>query len=278
MNENIVHTPTRINKWLCHKLECFGDFIKYYSTDKSRFYLEPFAGGGIYTCKDTDCLVDGSELRALKDGFSKCIFLVNDVQDASNLKYLTASIKSESAVITGNCINDKILRQAFNLIPRSESSFAFIDPPGYNRLRWSTINKLAAHGTDWKGYRMDLLIVFPLEMALLRNITRPDCEASINRLYGNRDWQQVRQKRQDDEIGHSEARKKLVSLYKAGLKNLGYRYVEELKPARFSNPPNYHLFWASDTRSRLQELIDIWSKPRYLPCELFSNVSVHKDA
>ena len=277
MNEKIVHTPRIINKWLCHKLECFGDFIKSYSTGKPRFYLEPFAGCGIYTCKDTNCLVDGSELRALKDGFLKCIFVVNDLQDAICLQEITTQIKTESAVITGNCINDITLRQAFNLIPRSETSFAFINPPGYNRLRWSTIKKLAAHGIDWKGHKMDLLIVFPLEMALLRNITRPDCEASINRLYGNRDWQQVRQKRQDGEIGQSEARKKLVSLYKAGLKSLGYRYVDDFKPARFSNPPNYHLFWASDTLSRLQELTDIWSKPRYLPCELFSNVGNKKN-
>ena len=277
MNERIVHTPRIINKWLCHKLECFGDFINSYSTDEPRFYLELFAGYGIYTCKDTNCLVDGSELRALKDGFLKCIFLVNDVQDASSLKKLTTQIKAESAVIIGNCINDKTLLQAFNLIPRSGSSFAFINPPGYNRLRWKTIEKLAAHGTDWQGHMMDLLIVFPLEMALLRNLSRPDCEASINRLYGNREWQQVRQKMLDNKIGHNEARQKLVSLYKEGLKNLGYRYIEDLKPARFSNPPNYHLFWASDTRNRLQELTDIWSKPRYLPCELFGNASVKKD-
>ena len=271
MNERLVQTPKIINKWFCHKLECFGDFIKSYSRDKSRYYLEPFASGGVYTCKGADCLTDGSELRSLKNGFIECIFLVNDVNDARNLKKRIAKINTKSAVITGNCINDKILRQAFNLIPRSEKSFVFIDPPGYNRLRWSTIKKLSAHGKDWQDHKMDLLIVFPLEMALLRNITRPDCEASINRLYGNCDWQQVRQRIQDSRIGHSEARKKLIFLYKTGLKGLGYRYVEDVKPARFSSPPNYHLFWASDTCNRLKELTNLWNKPRYLPCELFSN-------
>lgn len=277
MNEKLIHTPRIINKWLCHKLECFGDFIKSYSADEPRFYLELFARGGIYTCKDTDCLVDGSELRALKDGFLKCIYLVNDVKNAKSLKILTTPIKAESTIITGNCINDKTLRQAFNLIPRSISSFVFIDPPGYNRLRWTTIKKLAAHGMDWKSHKMDLLIVFPLEMALLRNLNRSDCEASINRLYGNREWQLVKQKMLDKKIGHNEARQKLVLLYKAGLKDLGYRYVDDVKPARFSNPPNYHLFWASDTHKRLKDLSDIWSKPRYLPCELFGNLSVEKD-
>jgi three-Cys-motif partner protein len=276
MNEKIFHAPRLINKWLCHKLECFGDFIKSYSINESRFYLEPFAGGGIYTCKGIDCFVDGSEIRALKNGFLKCIYIVNDVKDAGSLKKQTTPIKGENAIIIGNCINESTLHQAFNLIPRSYSSFAFVDPPGYNKLRWSTITKLATHGFDWKGNKTDLLIVFPLEMALLRNLTRMDCEASINRLYGNHNWQEIRQRRLDDKIGYGEARLKLISLYRSGLKNLGYRYVNNLKPARFSNPPIYHLFWASDTHNRLKELTDIWSKPRYLPCELFTNVDVIK--
>lgn len=272
MNNPKTQIPRKINKWLCHKLECFSEFVKTYSTDKSRCYLELFAGCGMCTCKNTDCLVDGSELRALKNGFIKCIFIVKDSQDARNLKKLTTQLKSDSAVISGNCITENVMHRAFDLIPRSAASFAFVDPPGYNRLRWSTIRKLAAHGKDWKGYKTELLIVFPLEMALLRNLTRPDCEASINRLYGNQKWQTVRQKRLDDRIGHGEARKQLVALFKTGLKSLGYRYVDDLKPARFSNPPNYHLFWASDSDSRAKQLSDIWSKPRYLPCELFGNV------
>ncbi|UCG53931.1 MAG: three-Cys-motif partner protein TcmP [Dehalococcoidia bacterium] len=271
MNEGLVHTPKIINKWFCHKLECFGDFIKSYSRDESGFYLEPFASGGVYTCKGTDCLTEGAELRSLKDSFLECIFLANDINDARNLKKLISKIDTKSVIINGNCINDKILRQAFDLIPRSAKGFCFIDPPGYNRLRWSTIKNLSAHGKDWHGHKMDLLIIFPLEMALLRNITRSDCEASINRLYGNRDWQQVRQRIQNNSIVHSEARKKLVSLYKTSLKSLDYRYVEDIKPARFSRPPNYHLFWTSDNRNRVKELTELWTKPRYLPCELFSN-------
>ena len=276
MNNPKAQIPKIINKWLCHKLECFGEFVKTYSTDKSRCYLELFAGCGMCTCKNTDCLVDGSELRALKDSFLRCIFIVKDNQDARNLKKLTTQIKADSSIISGNCISEKIIRHAFDLIPRSAASFAFVDPPGYNRLRWSTIKKLATHGKDWKGHKVELLIVFPLEMALVRNLTRPDCEASINRFFGNHDWQPIRQKVLDNKIGHSEARKQLVALFKAGLKSIGYRYVEDVKPARFSNPPNYHLIWASDSHSRAKQLADIWSMPRYLPCELFSDVGKNK--
>ena len=103
-------------------------------------------------------------------------------------------------------------------------------------------------------------------MALLRNLTRPECEASITRLYGNRKWQDVKQKRLEGKIGPDEVRHQLVKLFKAGLRGLGYKYVEDFKPASSARQPFYHLIWASDSRAKM--LTDAWSKQRYLPCEL----------
>jgi three-Cys-motif partner protein len=272
MNEPKI--PRQINKWLCHKLECFADYIDAYTRKNSRCcYMDLFAGCGSCTCKGTDCLVDGSELRALKtkNRFAKFIFVVKNPRDAESLKRLTNPLNADNsvAIVAGNCISDRVMRQALDLIPRSTASIALVDPPGYRGFRWSMIRKLAAHGSDWQGHKMDLLIIFPLEMALLRNLSRPECEASINRFYGNQKWQQVRQKRQDGRILLDEARKQLVKLFKTGLKGLGYRYVEDLKPALFSKPPYYHLIWASDSNSQVKKLTDIWGKARYLPCELF---------
>ena len=268
--------PRQIQKWTCHKLECFSDYIEAYTKtlgNNGCCYLELFAGCGSCTCKDIDCIIDGSELRALriKNKFRKCIFVVSNHQNVENLKRLAApfSAGNEVEIITGNLISDKVMRQVFDLIPRSTTSLALIDPSGYRRLRWSTIKKLAIHGSDWRGHKMCLLIILPLEMALLRNLARPECEASINRLFGNQKWQLIRQERLEGKIEADEARRKLVGLFKAGLKNLGYRYVEDLKPAHFTNPPYYHLIWASDRGSEAKELADAWGKERYLPCELF---------
>jgi hypothetical protein len=63
----------------------------------------------------------------------------------------------------------------------------------------------------------------------------------------------------------------LIKLFKKGLKELQYRYVDDLQPAHFSNPPVYHIIRASDSVSHKKELNDIWNKPRFLPCELFGN-------
>ena len=265
-----MNKPKQIRKWACHELECFADYIEAYTRalgKNSCCYLELYAGCGNCTCKGTDCIIPDSSLRALGTKFAKYIFIVSDSQDTAALKQLTASYDRVD-IITGNPVNDKVLQQVFDLIPRSTASLAFIAPPGYRALRWSTIKKLVAHGRDWQGHKMELLILFPLEMALLRNLTRPECQASITRLYGNQKWQEIRQKRLEGKIGPDEMRHQLVELFKTGLKSLGYKYVEDFKPASLASIPFYHVIWASDTDRRAKMLSDAWGKERYLPCEL----------
>ncbi len=262
-----------IRKWACHKLECFSDYIEAYTAALSKgsyCYLELYASGGKCLCKGTDCIIEDSALRALtvKRPFDHYIFIAKDPDDAQSLAHLTASSDSDVSLITGNPVSEKVLQQAFDIIPRSASSFALIDPPGYRQLRWSTIRKLAAHGLDWKGHKVELLILFPLEMALLRNLTRPDCEASINRLYGHRDWQAISQKRLAGKMSLEKMRKKLVRLFMTGLKGLGYKYVEDFTPASPSTHPLYHVISANDSGHRMKMISEAWGKARYLPCEL----------
>ncbi len=266
--------PRRIKRWDCHKLECFADYIDAYTgslTDTECYYVELYAGGGKCLCEGTDCCIEDSSLRALRSRtkFAKYIFVVRDHENAESLQQQIAPDNTNDIeIIADNCNREKGIRHLLDIIPRSASSFAFIDPGGYRRLRWSTIRKLAAHSSDWKGRKMDLLLIFPLEMALLRNLTRPECAASITRLYGNYKWQEIKQKKLDGEIGLSEGRHQLVGLFKAGLKSLGYKHVEDFKPASFSRQPFYHLILASDRNRATEILEDAWGKPRYLPCEL----------
>ncbi len=269
-----MNKPKQIRKWTCHKLECFAEYIEAYTRaldNNQCCYLELYAGGGNCICKGTDCVIEDSALRALGTGtrFAKYILITRDSQEAKSLKQLTAPYETaDIEIITGNCFNEKVLQQAFDLIPRSASSFALIDPPGYRKLRWSTIRKLETHSSDWKGHKIDLLIIFPLEMALLRNLTRPECQASITRLYGNRKWEEIKQKRLEGKIGPDEMRRQLVKLFKAGLRGLGYKYVEDFKPASPSRQPFYHLIMASDSKRGAKMISDAWDKERYLPCEL----------
>lgn len=267
--------PRQIRKWTCHKLECFSDYIQAYAKRLGKTnccYLELYAGCGSCVCKGTDCRIDDSELRALKakTKFAKYIFVVRNRQNAENLKWLTTPYNTDNIeVITGDCNNEKVIRQLFDLIPRSASSFALIDPIGYRRVHWSTIKQLATHGADWKGNKVDLLIFFPLEMALLRNLMRPECQTSITRLYGNQQWEEIKQEKLSGKIELGEVRSRLVELFKAGLRGLGYNYVEDFKPTWSSPQPFYHLILASDSDTGTKIMKDAWGKSRYLPCELF---------
>jgi len=263
-----------INKWYCYKLECLGDLIEAYSEtlEGKCCYVELYAGCGRCTCRDTLCQIDDAEPRVLRarTRFEKYIFIVPDPDDALSLKELLAPYRAENSIeiISGNSINERVLEEVFDLIPRSASSFALIDPPGYRKLRWSLLRKLAKHSNDWQGHKMDLLIIFPLEMALVRNLTRPECEASITRLYGNRKWQQTKKELLEGKIRLSKARQQLVELFKDGLKGLGYRHVADFKPGGFGGSPVYRVILATDNDRRVRLLRGAWGKERYLPCEL----------
>jgi three-Cys-motif partner protein len=267
---------SQVSKWACHKIECLADFIQEVSagTKDGGCYVELFAGPGSYTCREAACTsFEGIEPRVLKikHRFSRCIFIARDESDSQALAEVIKPLDNghTSHIITGNCMRESVMRQVFDMIPRSTTSLVLVDPPGYAALRWSVIKKLAQHGVDWKGHKMDLLVLFPLEMALLRNLTRKECENSINRLYGNSAWQVVRQRRLENKLDLNKVRKELIELFKSDLKELGYKHVEDTEPARFSNPPYYHVIWASDRTSRAAELKETWGRERYLPCEMF---------
>jgi three-Cys-motif partner protein len=207
------------------------------------------------------------ETEARFDGY---IFMARDGSQAREIRRLTAAHRGKATVISGSIVHDSVVRRLFDSIPRSASSFALIDPPGYRRLRWSLVKKLAAHGVDWRGHKTDLLIFFPLEMALARNLTRPECAASITRLFGGSGWLEIKKSLVEGSANLDIVRHQLVALYKKGLQGLGYRYVNDASPAPFSRPPVYHVIWASDRQNRATLLADVWGRPRYLAGELFA--------
>ena len=56
---------------------------------------------------------------------------------------------------------------------------------------------------------------------------------------------------------------------RAGENDPRWWIADEPEPARFSNPPYYHVIWASDRTSRTADLKETWGRERYLPCEMF---------
>lgn len=254
----------QLKKWARHKLESLGDYLEYHaaSLKSSTYYIDLFS-------HDATVGVTPPALET-EAQFAGYIFVARDGGQVREIRRLTAAHRGKTTLISGSLVHDSVVRRLFDRIPRSASSFALIDPPGYRRLRWSLVKKLAVHGVDWRRHKIDLLIIFPLEMALARNLARPECAASITRLFGGSDWLEIKKSLVEGSTGLDAVRRQLVALYKKGLKGLGYRYVSDASPAPFSRPPVYHVIWASDRQSRAKLLADIWGRPRYLAGELFA--------
>jgi len=117
----------QIGRWACHKLECFADYVQAYTArpeNTERCYLELYAGCGRCRCRGTDCLIDDSPLRALAAGFTRCIFVSGDQEDARSLDGLTGARKDGQVdIMVGNCNQASFIRQLIDRIPRSASTF-----------------------------------------------------------------------------------------------------------------------------------------------------------
>jgi three-Cys-motif partner protein len=227
-----------------------------------------------------DCTLEGSGLRALK---SRTSFLHYGFLSGNKVlqKSLEAAIEpyknsKKLDIFLGNPNKEKSLLRLLDCVPRSSTSLVFIDPGGYSRLNWATLEKIASHGKNWQGEKMELLIIFPLEMALMRNLMRPECEASLTRFYGNQCWEDIKRQKKINKLNAEETKYKLVDLFKTGLHDLGYRYVEDFKPASPTHDPYYHLIFAGDRAGRLKQIKDAWGKPRFLRCELLFGIENRK--
>ncbi|MBN1369372.1 MAG: three-Cys-motif partner protein TcmP [Dehalococcoidaceae bacterium] len=262
--------PQPVSKAVCHKLECLGDFLAIYSTlikAGRYYYLELFAGQEFYTCKETGVTVPGLSRRAVsvRPGFGGYIL----VKPANSPETAWPTAGDNLLTVRGNLIQNTTLRRIFDRIPRSSSIFCIIDPPGYRRLRWTTMKKLITSGTNWQGQRMDLLMLLPVEMAIVKNLNRPKCAASLTRFFGTTAWKEINNSLVSGRISAPKAREMLVEIYTSGLKSLGYRHVESLNPVKPNRTPLYYIIWASDSDSRLKQIKNIWSKTRFLPGEMF---------
>jgi three-Cys-motif partner protein len=258
-----------LNRWSCHRLECLTEFLSGCFAD---VLLDVYAGPPSLACRESECTVESLEIRLIKKAkFSRIVLLYRNTEESRALEQATERLGACDSVkiLTGSVFRDQVMRSIFDSMPRSCHGVALINPPGYALLRWSVIRNLAKHGIDWQGRKMDLCLVFPLEMSLLRNLLRPECRNSISRLYGGDEWQITRKKLAEHKITPAKARRELVDIFKSNLKKLGYKYVEDSEPARFTTPPYYHIIWASDASSQTKGLTSSWSRERYLACEMF---------
>jgi hypothetical protein len=115
------------------------------------------------------------------------------------------------------------------------------------------------------------MILFPLRMSLLRLLSVGDAlsEQSATRwdsTLGNHDWFAIYGARLAGEIDPTEAQRRYLELYIAGLKSIGYKYVTSSvitgpRAVGLKRQEMYHLIFATDSDAGFRIMGDVMKRP-----------------
>jgi three-Cys-motif partner protein len=262
--------PKPIGNWTALKLEYLDHYLQAYrnatkSAVRGVYYIDLFANCGDCILP-SGCPVDGSAWRALKviPSFTKCFFaeLKPEFVNYLETRIRNAGINN-TELFPGDCnlLVDKILSH----VPKSAPSFAFLDPSGL-QLRWSTVEKLASHR---RGYwKMELLILYPYDMAIKRFISQETFAPALSSFYGNDVWRNEYKSSVLAQEDEKARRGRFVALYVNGLKNLGYKFVQTYGPLGYGRRYYYNVIFAGDHPIGAKIMNQVWSKPRAIPGQL----------
>ena len=207
--------PREVGAWTRDKLKVVEDYLPPYLTATQRaterVYIDAFAGPGKNILERTGETIDGSPLIALSAkghdgrGFDRLFFIDNDPQAVRELKAEVASREAtnRATVIRGD-VNEELPRLIRTIHPRSPT-LVFLDTEGIEP-RWETIQSLA----EW---RTELLINFPLGMAINRNPDSP----KVTAYFGTEEW---RKYWEGDRVSRTSG---LIRFYLNRLAQLGWK-------------------------------------------------------
>jgi three-Cys-motif partner protein len=159
---------------------------------EERNYIDLFAGPGrcvVSGQMPSGTEVDGSPLIALKvkHPFSNYYFVDLEQKSVDALAQRVAGISgaSSSRFFTGDC-NEKIGNILSEIDTRYSVNVALIDSFTI-ACKWSTIKALG------RCKRMDLIINFPMGMAINRNLHRwvNDEASALDDFFGNQKWRNI---------------------------------------------------------------------------------------
>jgi len=257
------------------KLEYLDNYLQAYviATKQAQqtHYIDAFAGCGQCVLRENGYPVEGSPWRALNamPPFTHYHFVEKEATLAAHLRKAILGKSIENAdVYTGDC-NQVLPNEILPKIPQHVPSFAFLDPQGL-QLRWATVQALASHR---KGRKMELLILYPYDMAVARLFPlaakNQATHVTLTRFYGDESWSE--QLEQSVGMGESteQRRDRFVQLYVNNLRSLGYKYINPSEPLYFHHRPLYHVIFASDHEVGTKIMRDVWAKTRFVPGELF---------
>ena len=242
---------TRVKLSIC--ADYFRQFAKASRRAPDRYYIDGYASSGKGIDPRTGEQYDGSALRSLDvdPPFTGCYFVEKDERRAKALAEATA-VHPNAHVFCGDA-NVEIPKILATLNPKAPT-LAFLDPEG-TQLHWRTVEGLAAHKRRRGRFKVELLILFPLQMSILRLLNfktgkiPPGHARKLDLALGaSTPWRDLVAKRLTGEIATPEETEvAFLDAYCHGLhRRLGYAYVLHRAVASEMGRPLYYLIFASD--------------------------------
>ncbi len=235
------------------------------------YYFDGFSGPGVCRVRNPATfpyLAWGSPMLALQTDppFEKCIFVDLDERNVAALRRRITG--HDNALLHAGDVNEVAASLIRTAVPSSAPVFCLLDQQG-GELLWSTVEQIAA--VPGRRRRPELLILFPLRMALLRllSVQKPLLEKFSERwdlVFGHHDWFPIYRARLAGDITPVEAHRGYVDLYTAGLRGLGYAFVTSkvISAPRMVGRPRqemYHLVFATDSDVGNKIMSHVFKRP-----------------
>ncbi|WP_027443884.1 three-Cys-motif partner protein TcmP [Erythrobacter cryptus] len=271
-----AHRQNTVGPWARRKLNALEQYLAAYHKvmQNQRFnliYIDAFAGAGWSRVRTApaealglDLPIDddqaeaeeefiaGSPVRALATGrgFDHYFFFDADPRRAALLEQLKRDHPQKDIRIKTGDANAGVQKLAAHFHKRPMArGVAFLDPYGPH-LHWATVQALA------ETRKVDVIINFPLAMAINRLITRDgqireNWVQMLDACFGTHDWHSLAYEAKDDLFGSNTVRKseaaaeRLLALYHG---RLAHAFGHTVKPSLVTNTkgnPLYYLLWAS---------------------------------
>jgi three-Cys-motif partner protein len=266
----------RIKIHTVEKLEYIRKYIEAYSiATKSlpaRYYIDAFAGSGTCLLCSEKCtskggirclkcgkgrVIDGSAIISLKikNTFNKYVFIeLND----SCIKELMKVINDQKLDLPGkiNFVKGDSniwFKDIYKYISGYVGCLIFLDPEG-PELQWETIKQLS------KINKVDLLILYPYDMSLVRLTSAPEYKQMLDNFYGDEKWMELYSDPKNFDA--TRKRKVLLDFYINNLEKLGFGFVryKQIRKRLREGKPLYHLVLASHRKVAAKIMDDIFNK------------------
>jgi three-Cys-motif partner protein len=243
---------TRVKLSIC--ADYFQRFTQASQSARDRIYIDGFASSGKGADPRTGAEYSGSAALCLEvdPPFTEC-YLIEKNEIRARALAESAAAHPHAQVIPGDA-NIEIPRLLARLNPKAPT-LAFLDPQG-TELHWSTVKALSDHKRGRGRYKVELVILFPLQMTILRllnfktGVVPPAHARRLQDMLGAESpWREIVAKRMTGEITTpEETEQAFLDAYCHGLQNrLDYEHVLRREVVGDSGRPLYYLIFASDS-------------------------------